>query len=46
VVIGVPARHIHSHSSIIHRDDYDQAVKLIVALVNRLDKTTVAELTA
>lgn len=46
VVIGVPARHIHSHSSIIHRDDYDQAVKLIVALVNRLDATTVAELTA
>jgi endoglucanase len=46
VVISVPARHIHSHSSIIHRDDYDNAVKLIVALVNRLDQSTVAGLTA
>jgi hypothetical protein len=32
VVIGVPARHIHSHGSIIHRDDYDNAVKLLVAV--------------
>jgi hypothetical protein len=32
VVICVPARHIHSHSSIIHRQDYDQAVKLLVDL--------------
>jgi endoglucanase len=46
VVIGVAARHIHSHSSIIHRDDYDAAVKLLVALVKRLDAKTVAELTA
>jgi endoglucanase len=46
VVIGVAARHIHSHSSIIHRDDYDAAVKLLVALVKQLDASTVAELTA
>lgn len=45
VVIGVAARHIHSHSSIIHRDDYDNAVRLIVALVKRLDAETVASLT-
>jgi endoglucanase len=45
-VIGVAARHIHSHSSIIHREDYDNAVKLIVAVLNRLDATTVASLTA
>ena len=42
VVLGVPARHIHSHSSMIHRDDYDQAVKLLVALLKRLDMDTVA----
>jgi putative aminopeptidase FrvX len=41
----VSARHIHSHSSIIHRNDYDEAVKLLVALINRLDATTVADLT-
>lgn len=45
VVIGVPSRHIHSHGSIIHRDDYDNAVKLVTALVTRLDAATVAGLT-
>ncbi len=45
IVIGVAARHIHSHSSIIHRDDYDNAVKLLTALVERLDATTTASLT-
>jgi endoglucanase len=45
-VVMVPARHIHSHSSIIHRDDYDHAVKLVVELVKRLDAETVAQLTS
>lgn len=45
VVIGVPSRHIHSHGSIIHRDDYDNTVKLVAALVARLDAATVAGLT-
>jgi putative aminopeptidase FrvX len=45
IVLGVAARHIHSHSSIIHRDDYDNAVKLLTALVERLDATTTAALT-
>ncbi len=45
VVLGVPSRHIHSHGSIIHRDDYDNAVKLLTALVARLDAATVAGLT-
>lgn len=45
VVLAVPARHIHSHSSIIHRDDYDNAVKLIAALVQKLDAATVTALT-
>lgn len=44
VVLGVPARHIHSHSSIIHRDDYDRALQLLVAVVERLDAETVAGL--
>ena len=45
IVIGVAARHIHSHSSIIHRQDYDNAVKLISALIVHLDGVTVAGLT-
>jgi putative aminopeptidase FrvX len=46
VVIGVPARHIHSHSSIIHRNDYDRGVELLTALVKELDRDTVTSLTA
>jgi putative aminopeptidase FrvX len=42
VVIGLPCRHAHSHNSIISRADYDNAVKLTVALVKKLDKKTVA----
>jgi putative aminopeptidase FrvX len=46
VVLGVPTRHIHSHNAILCRDDYDQALKLVVALVKKLDAKTVAGLTA
>lgn len=44
VVIGVPTRHIHSHNTILCRDDYDQALRLTVALVKKLDAETVAGL--
>jgi len=43
VVLCVPARHIHSHSSMIHRDDYDAAASLLVALLKRLDAAKVAD---
>jgi putative aminopeptidase FrvX len=46
VVIGVPTRHIHSHNTILCREDYDRALQLIVALVKRLDLETVAGLTS
>lgn len=45
IVLAVAARHIHSHSSIMHRSDYDHAVRLITCLVNKLDAKTVAGLT-
>ena len=45
VVIGVPTRHIHSHAAIMHRDDYDRALDLVVALVKKLDTATVKGLT-
>jgi endoglucanase len=45
VVIGVPTRHIHSDSSIIHRDDYDRTVQLLLALLMRLDTVTTADFT-
>jgi endoglucanase len=46
VVIGVPTRHIHSHAAIMHRDDYDRALDLVVALVKKLDAASVKALTA
>jgi endoglucanase len=46
VVIGVASRHIHSHCSIIHRDDYENAVKLVAAVISRLDQDTVEGLTS
>ncbi len=45
VVIGVPTRHIHSHNSIIRRDDYDWAIQLLIGVIGKLDAATVAELT-
>jgi putative aminopeptidase FrvX len=45
ISMGVPARYIHSHVSIIHRRDYEQTVRLLVALVQRLDQRTVSRLT-
>jgi putative aminopeptidase FrvX len=43
---GVPTRHIHSHNALLHRDDYDRALQLVVALVKKLDAETVAGLTS
>ncbi len=45
IVLGVPVRHIHSHSGFISREDYDRALRLIVALVEKLDEKTVTGLT-
>lgn len=45
LVIGVPTRHIHSHAGIIHRKDYDYTVRLVTAVVRKLDAKTVAGLT-
>jgi putative aminopeptidase FrvX len=45
VVIGVPCRYIHSHAGIIHRDDYDNTVKLLMEIVKKLDAETTAKLT-
>jgi putative aminopeptidase FrvX len=39
--LGVATRYIHSHAGILHADDYTGAVKLLVALIKRLDRKTV-----
>ncbi len=44
IVLGVPARYIHAHASVIHVDDYLAALNLIGALVTGLDASTVDDL--
>jgi putative aminopeptidase FrvX len=44
LVMGVPCRYIHSHAGIIQRDDYDNTVKLLIAIVKKLDKDRVLNL--
>ncbi|HAX72711.1 MAG TPA: peptidase M28 [Firmicutes bacterium] len=43
--VGVASRYIHSHTSMIHRDDYENAVKLLVEVIKRLDADTVNKIT-
>jgi len=41
VVLGVPARYIHSHNAIIDLNDYLHMLSLTIALVRKLDEGTV-----
>lgn len=45
VVIGTPARYIHTHNSIIDITDFRAVVALVTAVVTRLDSATVANFT-
>jgi endoglucanase len=42
--IGIPARYIHSAASMVNRDDFENASRLLVAVLRRLDADTVADL--
>jgi putative aminopeptidase FrvX len=44
IVLGVPARYIHSHNAIIDLNDYLQLLALTIALARKLDEETVAGL--
>lgn len=44
VVLCVPARYIHSHVSVIHRDDLENTIRLLTALVESLDAERVRAL--
>ncbi len=45
IVLGTPARYIHSHNSVIQLSDYLAMVELSKAIAHALDEETVAELT-
>jgi len=36
--ITIATRYIHSHAAMLHRDDFEHAVKLIVEVIKKLDK--------
>ncbi|WP_188453453.1 M42 family metallopeptidase [Virgibacillus oceani] len=42
--ITVATRYIHSHAAILHRDDFENAVKLIVEAIKKLDSEKVKEI--
>lgn len=43
-VIGIPARYIHSHAAIIHRDDYNAAKSLLIALLKKIDHSVLKQI--
>ncbi|HKF20801.1 MAG TPA: M42 family metallopeptidase [Candidatus Angelobacter sp.] len=44
VNLAVPVRYTHAHNGILNRNDFDRTVDLVVAVLERLDAKTVAEL--
>lgn len=44
VFVGIPARYIHSHAGLIHTDDYDATLKLVVGVVKALSPAAGKEL--
>ncbi|AQS55042.1 M42 family metallopeptidase [Novibacillus thermophilus] len=44
IVIGVPSRYIHSHVSVVHRDDLENGIKLVKAFLQQLDEEMLKEI--
>src|SRR5690606_34591010 len=44
LTITIATRYIHSHAGILHRDDFENAVKLLVEVIKKLDAETVKKL--
>lgn len=42
--ICIPTRYMHSHTSIIHYDDYENTIKLMLAVIKKLDRKAVDEI--
>lgn len=45
IALCIPVRYLHSHTSIMHKDDYEAMVKLTTLLVEKLDSETVERIT-
>src|SRR5699024_6192735 len=42
--ITIATRYIHSHAAMLHRDDFENAVKLIVEVIKKLDDETLKQI--
>lgn len=42
--IGIPTRYIHTHASVFHQDDYENTIKLVLKLIDKLDAKTVKQI--
>jgi endoglucanase len=45
IALCLPVRYLHSHTSIVHKDDYDAMVQLVTLMVESLDQETVDKIT-
>ncbi len=45
IALCLPVRYLHSHTSIVHKGDYEAMLKLATLLVERLDAETVKQIT-
>ncbi|WP_414694633.1 M42 family metallopeptidase [Paenibacillus sp.] len=45
IFLGAAARYIHSAASVLHRDDLEATIRLVTAVVRKLDRSTVETLT-
>lgn len=44
IAITVPVRYLHTHTSVIHEDDYLNTIRLVTAVVKKLNQETVQEI--
>lgn len=44
LAVCIPTRYIHSHAGILHRDDFENTVKLLVEVIKRLNRETVNQI--
>lgn len=44
LAICIATRYIHSHAAMVHRDDFENTVKLIVEVIKKLDRDTVTRI--
>jgi endoglucanase len=45
IAVTIATRYIHSHAAMLHRDDFENAVQLLVEVIKRLDREAVDKIT-